>query len=925
MCDYVYISKERKGEICPYSNYGQVTLNSKKYCIFHAPIELKDEDEFWEAFSSIYKYPTEYPQEKKESFIDRITIPDSLLKRLRDFPFFPGRVHDFEGFIFPDTTNRFNDIEFMEKSEVNFRSSVFSDNADFKSIKFPFKVDFSGATFEGKAEFNNANFQVASRELIVAIKREDYFGYVFFNNVDFRNVSDFTETKFHGKAFFSEANFRNEAKFFRTIFNDEVDFRSANFFHKTGKADFNNTEFTNSSDFSGSTFYCELEYKPSKLHYEAKTNFFEANFFGDVDCSGVEFSGEVNFVGATFLRNVDFSGTRFLGGVDFEGAKFLVDGNSSEEIKTDEMNNKLCILDFNNAEFREYSDFSSAEVSRIVDFSNADFFCGVTFEISEFYGRIIFNSACFHEIANFRGAEFVSEKLENYDVNLNGAIFAKEADFGNAKFLCGVKFVSVEFCGPTNFNYAKLLGIVDFTDAKFMKELKFIGTNLKNVNFSSAIFNSQVNFNNANVGIMDFTGAVFHIRPYFGNLGAVNNKVKIEKFVGEAEIEFTRGYRGFTTKKRENGKIKVVKRKKEDKFSLYFDGVSLDGILNVHSPVKVLHITNASFRATINIYPSLVDSEPKFFANKVNFLGDTAIRNVKVKEIIDCNITRQFILRNADLRRASFRGTSDLRKIDFINVRWSKINRRLNGCIHSLRKLDGLYDELIQFDREPPDDHDFEENPVDAPKPIDCIPDEKERDKVLKNLSEMYRAVASSFESRQRYGSAGPFKVGEFDMRKWMMKDVSRLERIVLRAYRFISSYGESVVKPLVFILGLMFFSAFIYIFDGFPDPFSGEKEIINYNLLCPISPVKIVKSFFCLEDLVIFLYHIAKTLYYQLITIFDYIKAFFFSVYATISIGGIRLKELNGFCSFLPPIQRSFFVIFTAFFLFALRRKAKR
>lgn len=630
-------------------------------------------------------------------------------------------------------------------------------------------------------------------------------------------------------------------------------------------------------DFEGFVFTEECNEFFKELEYPefAKLNFSRATFEGGIDFRDKTFNREICFEQTEFLGEADFYHTIFKNGVNFGGAKF----KARARFWKAEFYDQACFM---GAEFFEFANFWVAKFNCKANFHGAKFLKNTNFSEAKFFktgSRAIFNEVEFSGNANFENAffEVIAEfQYVDFEGNVDFCgpiVFPKNVYFNSARFGGRADFTGVNYLENANFNWSTFSGEVYFSDAK-----------LKHIDFSSSNFYSSVSFKNADFGIVDFTGAVFRIRPYMGNLGACSKKIYIHNIVGDVFIEFTRGFQDIELVIKKDS-IEVKRSDIVEPIKITVEGGDIDGVLNFYSPLNILKFKETSLHATINVDPLRECHTPLFEAFKTNFYGDTIVRNIKVKGIKDSIIGAKFVLRDVDLRQASFEGTSDLRRIDFINVTWSKLNRSLNGCIHSLRKLDVLYDELKQFCKENSDDHNFEENPVDAPKPKDCIPDEKERDKVLKNLSEMYRAVASSFESRQRYGSAGPFKVGEFDMRKWMMKDVSGLERFVLRAYRFFSSYGESVVKPLVCLLLIWLIPAFCYSLFG---ELIDVSKILKTNSIC-------------------------------------FTQALSLSFQACLPVKSSLVDRLVENWSWVPLVQRGLFAIFTAFFLFALRRKVKR
>jgi hypothetical protein len=181
----------------------------------------------------------------------------------------------------------------------------------------------------------------------------------------------------------------------------------------------------------------------------------------------------------------------------------------------------------------------------------------------------------------------------------------------------------------------------------------------------------------------------------------------------------------------------------------------------------------------------------------------------------------------------------------------------------------------------------------------------KKKHEKLDELEEKYRQVASSYEARRRFGLAGHFKAGEFELRRQKLHRYS-LERIILVIYRWVSFYGENIIHPLFLLLLTLFISATIYFFCGLPVAVleGGTQKIVywQYSIDCS-----------------------AGNTSFSLQPVGDFCRALLLSLQACFPVKTNLVEMLNGFCAYIPAIQRGLTAIFLAFFLFALRRKAKR
>lgn len=447
----------------------------------------------------------------------------------------------------------------------------------------------------------------------------------------------------------------------------------------------------------------------------------------------------------------------------------------------------------------------------------------------------------------FQGYKFP----EQVRINFRYVTFSGWADFGEATFTSVANFWRVTFMKWAYFRDTTFSNEANFRGATFSGGVYFIKTKFLNyLNLYSANFHSEVNFQGAYLSEVEFTGATFRVPPYMANIGAGSEEVKLKNFVGDVTIAFNKGIFDIASEE-----------EKDEPFNGKINGGNYKGIFNISSKVKSIEIENTTFEGTVKINPEATDDKTVINIDNANLLGNISISDVRVEKIKDSLIGESFVLRDSDLRKASFENTNDLRNIDFINIdEWHKYDRNKFCLSGSLKNLDGLYDE----EEECKDNH--------------------------KTLAEMYRAVATSYESRNRYGSAGPFKVGEYEMRRKMEK-TSKLEKAVLWLYKTVSSYGESLLKPLSLIFLTPLLSAFTLLF--FKNPITC-RYIFSINNIDICSILKNIGR--------LYVYSLKKTI--------------------ALSFSG---SELGCWASLILIFSKIFSAILIALLLFAVRRKVKR
>lgn len=612
-------------------------------------------------------------------------------------------------------------------------------------------------------------------------------------------------------------------------------------------------------DFEGFIFP-DTEDKFREYEFPEKVNiiFRCAQFMENADFSRAQFKGEANFRDATFESKAYFTGAIFKNKTEFSQVVF------KEEV---DYNNTLFSgsCRFFASKFLKRAFFEKTEFKGIADFWRARFSNRAEFANVKFKDEAIFRGVGFEGTGNFLRAEFYNE-----------------TKFDWARFSQMAYFFESTYYNKADFAYTSFMGTVDFSRSKIKGNLRFRSSN----------FLSQVDFQGADVGELNFAGATFKISPYLGDLGAALENVFIKNLKSDVVIEFTRGYNNSKT------------------FKLHIIKGEMRGVFSVRAPLEGITLKGTTFRATVNIAPKVFGEKPLFSAYEVNFLGDVSIDDIYLVEMVKCNIGGDFRIAESDLSQAWFRRV-DLSLIDFTNVSWTKILRRRSslillpfrfiGAIFKTfgnwlsrvrilyRETDGLYNEIIMGD-------------MKTLKKIYIAPNLKEKDKDRnRRLEEMYRAVASAYEGRRRYGQAGHFKAGEFEVRR---SHTNLLERIVLAFYRCISFYGEEPLKPLAILLLIIFVPAIAYFFTGVPESVleKGAQSFryFHYQL--------------CSEDLKFSLQPVA-----------DFLKSLSLSFQACLPVKTTLVESLCGWLSFLPALQRGLFAIFTAFLLFALRRKARR
>ena len=635
----------------------------------------------------------------------------------------------------------------------------------------------------------------------------DFEGFIFPDTGDWFREYKFPESI---KVNFRWAQFSGEANFKGAKFQGETNFQKAQF---DIIADFRESIFYKNVDFKKVEFNCDISFKES--HFMSDTSFEGAYFGGESNFEITNFHGYVNFREVFCGDAISFAGARFNSDIDFSGSKF-------RNIK------------FFRVFFKDKAFFEGITFKGEIEFCDVIFNDYADFMNSSFGYDAFFISVSFLGIADFNSARF------GRGVIFQNALFDKGVIFTNIKIFCNKKneklkawFAGSKFFGSSHFDSVYCEIPVDFSGTSFHDSVDFSKSYFKaRLDFSSVSFLSQVNFTSSVLSEVIFTGASLRVKPYLGGLYSSSKNALLKDLVTDAVIEYIGGYKKIKTDNK-TGEMKYLDDKDEP-FTIEIEGGDIGGVISIKAPLNDIYIKNINLRSSINIIPTSERrplgeiSRTHLYVDGVNFLGDTSISDVHFQEMTNCAIAANMRIIESDLSEAHF-DRVDLSRIDFENVKWAKIGRSRSSLFLKIlnlifkykliryRRTDGLYDEILKGSKSKIGDCYL------APSLKDVKSEEIER------LEEMYRQVASSYESRRRYGMAGHFKAGEFEVRRY---HANILERVILAIYRWISFYGEEVIKPLILlVLVLPLTTALIYLF------FHNEifSSGYNYRLLYDI------------------------------------------------------------------------------------------
>ena len=295
---------------CPYDAAG-----GDERCIFHLPLDEKDEAEVRDAFVT------------------------ELESRLQDDTAGRDRTRQFLGGTFGSLELSSSDWMQRVPGDLRLSHADIQGTVDFSDTVFEGSVSFAGATFRPKpsasegstgasfqratftadTSFDGATFDIGGGFLWATFEEE-----VSFTDAYSERVLGFNKATFEAGATFEGTVFRRDVSFSRASFEGSVTFREATFadaevpdgmYQFDPAARFEGTTFEDRTDFGFSTFEVKADFKFAT--FGRKTKFAHSTFGADTDFSRATFEGDTEFKWSTFGASANFFEASFGGAADF--------------------------------------------------------------------------------------------------------------------------------------------------------------------------------------------------------------------------------------------------------------------------------------------------------------------------------------------------------------------------------------------------------------------------------------------------------------------------------------------------------------------------------------------------------------------------------------------------------------------------------
>ncbi|MDJ0732458.1 MAG: pentapeptide repeat-containing protein [Crocosphaera sp.] len=184
--------------------------------------------------------------------------------------------------------------------------------------------------------------------------------------------------------------------------------------------------------------------------------------------SVILFRGSLQLNEALLTGKVDFKNTIFLQKFEAKNSKFKKEINFNNTY----FGRKA---DFNGSVFEENANFNGTQFQEAVKFNQVQFLGDSTFNYSQFKQSSSFSESIFNKIVNFshvfwsNNSDFISIDCRDRIVFFN-SIFSGLTNFSNSTFEKSIAFRNTYFGNLVNLKDVKLLGIMDFSNAEFLRE-----------------------------------------------------------------------------------------------------------------------------------------------------------------------------------------------------------------------------------------------------------------------------------------------------------------------------------------------------------------------------------------------------------------------------------------------------------------------
>jgi len=380
MNDVVTIWRESKHELDDISEDCPHDVENDSLCIFHLPVEEKDD------------------KETRKEFLENLEQGGEENKYLVGAKF--GELDLAFRVIESKNENHPIDLRFAEINDLDMKSATVQQQwrisksiirkSDFSRADFGSESSFINVDFKRRANFSSAEFREDSYFIDANLKK------AFFNHVEFRGVCHFGGVEIEDDSYFIGARFGGKFNFSRAVLGGASMFSEAEF---EDDSNFRHVKFKRKADFSGAVF-------------RGRSNFRRAEFDGHSDFEATEFEEKSEFSWTDFRNTCEFNGANFRE-VSYFGNAYFEHLSSFKVVYFGEKSY------FGNAIFEGDSDFRETKFTGGCSFRGTKFKGRSFFDSSELGSRSFFNNAEFNKNIKFTGTILNNIKFEGVKTNRN--------------------------------------------------------------------------------------------------------------------------------------------------------------------------------------------------------------------------------------------------------------------------------------------------------------------------------------------------------------------------------------------------------------------------------------------------------------------------------------------------------------------------
>lgn len=432
--------------------------------------------------------------------------------------------------------------------------------------------------------------------------------------------------------------------------------------------------------------------------------------------------------------------------------------------------------DFSNVTFKKTADFSGSKFKQKAKFDSATFEQDAKFSDTHFAVDSSFEDVTFHQKADFSNMEFnastnfVNAKF-NKEARFEGAIFHQKADFSNAT-IHRAQFYKTRFGNEVKFEDASFQENAVFDSVRFDMKAKF----------NESSFQKHAYFRNTSFSDIEYRGTTFMGKTYF----------RKSQFKESAD---------FTLAMFEND---------VDFISSKFEGVSEFNLVSF----QCSFFYNVKFLESVNFHTTKFNRKTDF--RYAEFHDETWFKDVvfiqqeneeimseiaQGKEFVifrrvNFKYPEKIVFETCNFKYVSFIHT-DLTRVKFRDPTWpTPTDWKSDSFIGKIKSVFGKQDSYLLCDE------------WLFKLKNSGIETKYSEDLTTGNILAIYRMLRENFEYNVDYEDAGRFFVGEMDVKR--QNTDSRADKFILLLYKILSLYGQSYVRPLLFLVVLIIGFSFL-------------------------------------------------------------------------------------------------------------------